>query len=38
MFLDDLYDEVSETIKVMCKDWFEDYLKEIFINTCVENS
>jgi hypothetical protein len=36
MFLDDRYDEVSDILTELCKDWFGDYLIEIYRNTCTE--
>ena len=36
MFLDELYDDVFETLRVMCKDWFGDYLMNIYKQTCQE--
>jgi len=36
MFLDDRYDEVSDILTDLCKDWFGDYLFEIYRNTCTE--
>ena len=36
VFLDDRYDEVSDILTNLCKDWFGDYLFEIYRNTCIE--
>ena len=37
LFLDDRYDEFSNTLTDMCKDWFGEYLMEIYRNTCTED-
>lgn len=37
IFLDDRYDEFSDTLNDMCKDWFGEYLFEIYRNTCIED-
>ena len=36
MFLDDQYDEVSDILTDLCRDWFGNYLFEIYRNTCIE--
>jgi len=36
LFLDDRYDDFSNTLTDMCKDWFGEYLMEIYRNTCPE--
>jgi hypothetical protein len=38
MFLDDKFDEVNETLVDMCKEWFGEYLFEIYRNTCTEEN
>ena len=37
LFLDDRYDDFSNTLTDMCKDWFGEYLMEIYRNTCTED-
>ena len=37
LFLDDRYDDFSNTLTQMCKDWFGEYLMEIYRNTCSED-
>jgi len=37
LFLDDRYDDFSNTLTDMCKDWFGEYLMGIYRNTCTED-
>ena len=37
LFLDDRYDEISDILVDMCKDWFGEYLFDIYRTTCEEN-
>jgi len=36
-FLDDRYDEIHDILIEKCKDWFGEYLFEIYRMTCEEN-
>lgn len=36
-FMDEMYDELHEIVVDKCRDWFGDYLIEIYINTCNED-
>ena len=38
MFLDDRYDDVSDILIDLCKDWFGEYLFEIYRSTCSEEN
>jgi hypothetical protein len=38
MFLDDKFDEVNEIIVDMCKQWFGEYLFDIYRTTCSEEN
>jgi hypothetical protein len=38
MFLDDKFDEVNEIITGMCKEWFGEYLFDIYRTTCSEEN
>lgn len=38
MFLDDKFDEVNEIIVDMCKQWFGEYLFDIYRTTCTEEN
>jgi hypothetical protein len=38
MFLDDKFDEVNEIITGMCKEWFGEYLLDIYRTTCSEEN
>ena len=38
MFLDDKFDEVNEIIVDMCKEWFGEYLFDIYRTTCSEEN
>jgi hypothetical protein len=38
MFLDDKFDEFNEILVDMCKEWFGEYLFEIYRNTCTEEN
>ena len=37
IFLDELYDEVSDKLVSLCKNWFGEYLLNIYRITCIEN-
>jgi hypothetical protein len=34
MFLDERYDEISDILTNMCKEWFSEYLFDIYRETC----
>lgn len=36
VFTSERYDELYDIVHEICKDWFGDYLIEIFMNTCPE--
>lgn len=38
MFLEDKFDEVNEIITDMCKQWFGEYLFDIYRTTCTEEN
>jgi len=38
MFLDDKFDEVNEIIVDMCKEWYGEYLFDIYRTTCSEEN
>ena len=38
MFLDDKFDEVNEIIVDLCKQWFGEYLFDIYRTTCTEEN
>lgn len=38
MFLDEIYDDVNDIVVDMCKEWFGEYLFEIYRNTCPEEN
>jgi hypothetical protein len=34
MFLDERYDEISDILTNLCKEWFSEYLFDIYRETC----
>lgn len=36
VFMDEMYDEIHDIVVEKCKDWFGEYLFEIYRNTCSE--
>lgn len=36
VFLDEMYDDVHDIVVDMCKDWFGEYLLDVYRNTCSE--